>query len=236
MNKPRVTNQIPLYNETDALRLSHFYFTAIGVPVRYAMDTQALPATRAIARELGIKPLEFANDRPFIEHGYPAFSAAADNDWILRIDCDELPTPELIAFAREFVEQGGEGVVSFEREQVIWSGGGFQRPMNPRFDPKGQRQYRLYDRRAVVFDQAIHTPGIKVEAVTHAPPGAKIYHLSWELLSWDDRVAKADRYEAYGQAAFNRDNQLLDLAQQEWAKVEPTTVDEVYAAWRRTGI
>lgn len=234
MTAAAVTIQIPLYNETDALRLSYYYFRQINVPVRYVMDTQCLPETRAIVEELGIEPYEFENDRPFIENGYKAFSDAADNDWILRIDCDELPTPELIEFAQAFAG-GGSGVAGFQRLQVIWSDARFKRSTNERFDPVNQTQYRLYDRRAVQFDTDIHTPGIRLETVTHAPPAAKLYHLSWIFLTWEERVKKADRYQEHGQAETNRTNQLLSLEDQCWTDIEPTIIDEIYASWLKVG-
>lgn len=173
--------QIPLFNETEALEFSKFYFDSINVDVNYVIDSQCEHETRTLVNKLGVNYSEFKNDKPYIENGYRNFAEASPTDWILRIDCDELPTPELIHFANSFVA-AAEGVVSFERLQVLWKDEGFIRPVDRRFDPKAQRQYRLFNRRKVEFHSAIHTPGIHVDAPIHAPPEACLYHMSWIFL------------------------------------------------------
>jgi hypothetical protein len=225
-----LTIQIPLFNEMEALEFSKFYFDSIDVDVHYVLDSQCLERTKALAIKLGVRYSEFRNDKPYIENGYENFSAASPTDWVLRIDCDEVPTPELIDFARNFA-RGGQGVASFERLQVIWRQGGFHRSNAARFAPQVQRQYRLFNRRNVEFDTAIHTPGIRIDAPAHAPSQACLYHMSWIYLSWDERLEKANRYDAYGQPPANRENQLMSLDDQDFIHVKPTIIDAVYARW-----
>jgi hypothetical protein len=225
-----LTVQIPLFNEVEALDFSKFYFESINVDVHYVLDSQCSETTRALANKLEVKCSEFKNDKPYIENGYKNFSAASPTDWVLRIDCDEVPTPELIDFARKFVNSA-DGIVSFERLQVLWKEDGFIRPSAARFDPKVQRQYRLFNRRKVEFDTTIHTPGICVDAPIQAPSEACIYHMSWIFLSWEERLAKASRYDAYGQPASNRENQLFSFENQELISVPATIVDTIYARW-----
>ena len=227
-----VTIQIPLFNETDALRFSKFYFDSIGESVRYVMDAQCSDRTKAIVRELDIEEVYFPNDKPFIENGYEAFAAAAPTDWIFRIDCDELPTPEALTFARTS-EIPPDTVVSFERHQVIWDEGRFISPVHESFNPLDQRQFRLFNRALASFDRNIHTPGIHIGTSVHAPSGATLFHLSWIFLSWEDRIAKADRYDAHGQPAYNRANQLFSLDHKVWNEAPPSVVQDVYFDWIR---
>lgn len=225
-----ITIQIPLFNETDALRFSKFYFESIGEKVHYVMDRQCTAETRAIVRQLSIEEFYFENDKPFIENGYEAFAAASPTDWILRIDCDELPTPDALMFAR-YASIPDQAVGAFERYQVLWSGGKFIIPLHERFAPSHQRQFRLFNRRHVVFDRNIHTPGICIDQAVDAPAGASLYHLSWIFLSWNDRLAKADRYDAHGQPEQNRANQLFSLDYEGWHPAPDNIVAQQYAEW-----
>lgn len=219
-----LTIQIPVFNETDALRFSVRYFASIGRTPSYVFDSQATPEAIATGASLGLPLLRFENDRPFIENGYEAFAAAAPTDWIFRIDCDELPSPEAIRFAEDHAERGA-GIVGFSRHQVIVRDGVAMEPTHKRFDAGTKRQYRLFDRRRVAFDRTIHTPGIMLDAVVAAPPECALFHFSWMFLSWEDRLEKAGRYDRFGQQAGNRHNQLIDLGELEWRPIATVATD-----------
>ena len=214
------TIQIPVYNETQALVFSSFYFERMGFKPRYVLDAQRTPETEELLIELGHELTYFQNDKPFIENGYFNFSQSAPTEWILRLDCDEVPSRGLIEFCKEFVEHGGSGIVGFDRHQLIWKEGAFFTATTARFVPSTQRQWRLFNREHVTFDRNIHTPGIIVNDPVVAPPEAEIYHLSWIFLSWEDRVKKASRYDGHGQAAFNRENQLFVLEDAAFRRLE----------------
>lgn len=225
-----ITIQIPLFNETEALRFSKYYFDCIGETVRYVLDVKCAERTRMIVRELGIEEVYFENDKPFIENGYESFAEASPTDWILRVDCDELPTPEMLTFARSAHLADGH-VVAFERHQVLWDGNQFIAPAHDRFLSVNQRQFRMFNRKHASFNQSIHTPGIHVVDTVNAPSEAALFHLSWIYLSWEERLAKADRYDSFGQPEHNRANQLFPLDYHKWMPVAPSVVSTVYATW-----
>ena len=225
------TIQIPVYNETTALAFSNFYFERLGLRPRYVLDVQRTPEAERMLTRLGHEPIYFENDRPFIENGYADFARSAPSDWILRLDCDEAPSPALIAFCREFVAQDNHAVAGFERHQVIWRDGGFLTATTERFSPAAQRQWRLFNRQRVAFDPGIHTPGLVLQHTIAGPPDAAIYHLAWVFLSWEDRVSKAARYDAHGQPSGNRDNQLFPIADVDWKPLDAPFLTRAYDDW-----
>jgi hypothetical protein len=222
---------IPLYNETKALSFSDFYFNRLGVQPRYILDTQREEDTERILRLLRKDIVFFENDKFFIENGYQAFAEASPSDWILRIDCDEVPNRELIEFCRSFIEANGSSAVSFERHQVLWDDDRFLTATTERFMPQNSRQTRLFNRRRVSFNKSIHTPGILVGELLTAPSEATLFHLSWIFLTWEDRLNKADRYDAYGQPEYNRQNQLFDIAKAELRTLDAPFLAATYKAW-----
>lgn len=227
---PDITILIPLYDETEALLFSKFYFDRINVPVVYAMDQKCSHVTRRLVETLGLRTVEFQNSKPFIENGYEAFAAASPTDWIFRIDCDEVPTTEAISFARE-LDVADDCVVAFWRHQVVWRTNSFLRPQHDRFAPDYQKQYRLFNRRTANFDSTIHTPGIRIDRAIVAPPQAALYHLSWIFLSEEQRSEKVARYDANGQRLSNRENQLFPLDYLRWESVQRNQVDVRFEEW-----
>ena len=193
------TIQIPVFDETRALEFSSFYFDRMGLRPRYVLDTQRTPEAEATLRRLGHDPAFFENDKTFIESGYENFAAASPTDWILRMDCDEVPSPEVIGFCREFVRRDERGAAGFKRRELLWHDGRFlMTPLDETAVPN-QRQWRLFNRKRVRFLPRIHTPGIEPESRVPAPPEIAFYHLSWVFLTWEERVQKTARYDAHGQ-------------------------------------
>jgi hypothetical protein len=176
-------------------------------------------------------PPFFENDKPFIENGYESFASTAPTDWILRLDCDEVPSPALIEAACRFVDSGSDAVMGFERHQLLWRNGKFRTAETDRFQPKRQMQYRLFNRQSVSFVRDIHTPGIRVDRSVFAPSDAPLYHMSWIFLSLEDRKRKASRYDAHGQPSSNRENQLFPIEQVEWKDLSAPFLEDCYKQW-----
>lgn len=226
------TVQIPVFNETRTLDFSAFYFDRLGIQARYVLDVQRTPEAEATVLRLGREPLIFTNDKPFIESGYESFAAASPTDWILRLDCDEVPSRELIDACSTFVQQSQGGVAGFERHQILWQNNRFLTAApTERFAPAKQRQWRLFNRKHVTFNRHIHTPGIHLENPTEMPSAATIYHLSWVFLTWEDRLEKAARYDNHGQPSHNRENQLFPLEDVEWQELDAPFLRDTYAEW-----
>jgi hypothetical protein len=225
------TIQIPVFNETRALAFSAFYFDRLGIQAHYVCDSQRTPEAEATLRRLGREPLFFTNDKPFIENGYESFAAASPTDWILRLDCDEVPSRELIEVCRDFVKQDRVGIAGFVRHHVLWRNDRFLTATTERFTPPNQRQWRLFNRKRVAFNPRIHTPGLHLENPVAAPPEAALYHLSWVFLTYEDRLKKVARYDDYGQPSFNRMNQLFLLEDVEWQELDAHFLRDAYAEW-----
>jgi hypothetical protein len=226
------TIQIPVFNETRALSFSSFYFDRVGMRPRYLLDTQRTPEAEAALRALGHEIRFFFNDKPFIENGYEQFAAASPTDWILRLDCDEVPSLELIEFCRGYIESGNTGVVGFDRHQVIWRDNRLMTATTERFLPAQARQWRLFNRHQVSFDRRIHTPGIYIDEHMSAPPQAAMYHLSWIFLDWNERLEKAARYNV-GQATEINGSWLVPLSEIEWTILDVPLLRDAFCRWLR---
>ncbi|WP_158810269.1 hypothetical protein [Beijerinckia sp. L45] len=226
------TIQIPVFDEIDALKFSAFYFGCIGVEPRYVLDSKHAPAAKAALDSLGCEFGAFDNDKPFIENGYEKFAAASPTDWILRLDCDEIPSIALLEACTNLVSVDAQGIGGFERHQVLWRNNRLLSARADRFTPTNQRQWRLFNRKRVQYNTAIHTPGIHVDVPIFFPPEACAYHLAWEFLSWDDRVRKAARYDDHGQPAANRQNQLFPIEAAEMSVLDAPLLHDAYLAWR----
>lgn len=226
------TLQIPIYNETDLLEFSFYYHNILGLKPRYILDNKRTPEAEATLQRLNQEVAYFVNEKPYIEAGYESFAMASPTDWILRLDCDEVPSRELIDWCTNFIECGGNGVAGFERHQVVWQNGRLYSARTERFLPKVQMQWRLFNRTSVSFDTRIHTPGIKLENITPMPSEACVYHLSWQFLSFGDRLRKSDRYDRYGQPAANRANQLLPIEDADLAFLHAPLLQDAYLDWQ----
>ncbi len=227
------TIQIPVYNETSALAFSSFYFDRLGVKARYVMDSQRTAQAAEAFHSLGHEPVTFSNDKPFIENGYENFAAVSPTDWILRVDCDEVPSLELLRACSDFVRQDRQGIAGFQRHQVLWREGRLLTATTDRFLPRAQTQWRLFNRQRVSFDRRIHTPGIHLEGLVEQSSEATIYHLSWIFLTPQARLEKSARYDANGQQPANRSNQLLQLNEVDWTHLDAPFLQAAFSEWER---
>ena len=225
------TIQIPVYNETRALEFSALYFDRLGLSVRYVLDSQRTDEAETTLRRLGREPVYFLNERPYIENGYENFAALSPTDWILRLDCDEVPSRELIRASIEFVERNGAGIAGFDRHQVLFRDGRLLTATTDRFRPSAQRQWRLFNRQQVRFNRQIHSPGLHLDHAVEQQPDAVIYHLSWVFLSLEERVKKAARYDANGQSPVNRLNQLFPIESTDFADLHAPFLQEIFSTW-----
>jgi hypothetical protein len=226
------TGQIPIFNETRALGFSSFYFDYVGIRPRYLLDTQRTPDAEKVLRALGHEVKFFSNDKPFLENGYEQFVAASPTDWILRLDCDEVPSRELIEFCRDYVDSGNTDIAGFDRHQVIWRGNSLLTATTERFLPSQARQWRLFNRHYVSFDRRIHTPGIVLHDHISAPPHAAMYHLSWFFLDWNERLEKAVRYNL-GQATAINGSWLVPPGEIEWGVLDAPVLRDAFRRWLR---
>jgi hypothetical protein len=224
---------IPVFEETDALVFSTFYFNSLGLRPIYVLDSKRIGRRDEVERIVGREVVIYDNPGMFIEANYEKFTALAPTDWILRIDCDEAVTAALIDHADQHVKHGLGYIKGYNRRQMRWNEGGFQAVKHL---IHRDIQYRLFDRRKVRVEHKIHTPGYKVPVLQMMPaPGAsRIYHLQFLFESPEQRQKKGALYRSLGQA--EKFNQWFEtpVDKFKWESLEDTYLLEIYRAWRST--
>ena len=174
--------------------LEHFRRAGIGVQV--FVDAGSVDDTLAVCRRSGHDTREVANPEGRTEAMVAAITEGARTDWVLRLDDDELPTDAMIAAVNRCVAGDPADKHAFRlRHCCLHRAGGLA---GIRFyeDPPHD-QLRLYHRRHVRFDPALHSPGIDIERRRVVEPGAYFVHLQWVVKSRAERAAKVARYDAH---------------------------------------
>lgn len=112
-------------------------------------------------------------------------------DWILRLDGDEIPTPEMLAEVRAATEDRHLNSLLFARRNLFPDIGSFltQEPWYPDLQVRMGRN-----------DGALRFSGLLHSAAERVLPArateAAIYHLPFILGGLEERKARAERYEA----------------------------------------
>ena len=195
---------VPIYDETTALSFSKAYFTKLGLEPLYVLDSKKHSRQTEVENLLGQKVAIYDNPGACIEAGYEQLASLSPTDWILRVDCDEVPNLNLIRHCTSFVAKPSDSYCGFDRDDLIWRDGHFERlKYAPLFF---DTQFRLFNRRQVKFITKIHTPGFHIPVWKlplgpwwHASLKARIYHLQRVLTQPANRFEKVQRYNAVGQ-------------------------------------
>ncbi len=221
---------IPVFEETQALSFSKFYFDRLGVRPIYVLDSKRMGRRAEVERIVGQEVPIYNNPGKVAEANFEQFAALSPTDWILRIDCDEAVTAALIDHAGGHVQRSRGSIKGYNRRQMRWHEGGFQAVKHV---IHRDIQYRLFDRRKVRFEHKIHTPGYKVPVLQMIPaPGvARIYHLQFLFESPELRQKKGELYRALGQAEkFNRWFET-PVDKFKWENLEDAQLTAAYLDW-----
>lgn len=195
---------VPVFEETDALAFSNFYFTERGLAPIYALDSKRIARRGEVEKILGRKVEIYQNPGTCIEASYQALASLSPADWVLRIDCDEVPNQLMLEHCNRFTQHPSDAYCGFDRDDLIWRGGRFERlKYAPLFV---DTQFRLFNRTKVQFVSRIHTPGFHVPKWKlpflpgwNAPRVARLYHLQRVFITAQQRTEKLARYNAAGQ-------------------------------------
>jgi hypothetical protein len=128
----------------------------------------------------------------FVERHLAWLYAQCSGDWILRLDGDEIPSPELIAEVRAATEERGLNSLIFARRNLFPTIGTYiaQEPWYPDFQVRMVRN-----------DGSLRFSGLTHSAAERVLPArmteAAIYHLPFVLSALDERRARAGRYERF---------------------------------------
>jgi hypothetical protein len=230
----RITLVVPTVNSENWIRhLAEFYDTT-GIKPLYAVDSRTTDSTREILAGRGDRWIEVTAEAERVEALLPAILRKVDTPWVLRLDDDELPSPELLRFADETADgetaDGAEAPVwGFPRLSLRWHSGrselAYSRflAFGPYFDM--DRQWRLFRPADVSLETGLHTAGIITDKGARATPGAYILHFDWVLRTLARRRQKAANYEAQAEKARHyRHYVLYEMIPEEWHQFE--TLDD----------
>lgn len=107
---------VPVLNETDALQFSSDYFKSFGIRPIYALDSKRSARRAEVERLVQDDVTIFQNSGNCIEAGYEALAALSTTDWILRIDCDEIPNLAALRHCGDFVNNPSDIYCGFDRD------------------------------------------------------------------------------------------------------------------------
>ena len=189
---------VPTINSARWIANLHHYYDSIGVDPFYCIDSRTQDNTAAILDGLGARHAFVIGGQPWVESLIVNLRGLVDTPWILRIDDDECPSKEAIAWIRSTRCEFVDNVVAFARKWLHFGSGntlGYWASVD--WDSTGEdRQFRLYRKDAVTYVADIHSPGFIVASAARAPSDACLYHFNWILRSKTERLAKIAHYQA----------------------------------------
>jgi glycosyltransferase involved in cell wall biosynthesis len=196
---PELTVAIPTINSARYLDIILGFYQANGIPVTVFVDDQTADDTFKVAASLGANTVWLPNARGlFAEALVEQISERCSTPWILRIDDDELPTIEMLAFVRQAIRGAESTVYGFRRYQCAVSRTG-QVLRSRTVSPQEHTQWRLYQPKRMKYVPKIHSPGFIWEGEgTTAPASSSLIHLDWALHSYEERCHKIARYSNHG--------------------------------------
>ncbi len=179
------------------------YYEDRAIRAEVFVDANSSDRTLDTCRRHGYHRIETIRNRTGrVETLIEELSERASNDWILRIDDDEIPSDALLHFAQSVITGDAKGVFGFRRLQCglsksgLWAAGIFDSPDHV--------QWRLYNRRSVGFDDTLHSAGITLNTQTFAPSEATLLHLDWIVHSYEERCRKIQSYDQQAENAGTR--------------------------------
>ena len=211
LNGEKYSINIPIYNEFPLIKIQQDYSKIICRNVEFFLDSKAFLKKRELPRrQAKILNRFFTNPGYSIEAGYADFVKQSSNNWILRLDADEIINRTGIAFL-EKAELESDHVIGFQRHQVIYDSGEFKIITHEIFNPEKHIQWRFFNRNFGSFGtNSIHNPGFELNErkLIYAPPECAIYHLDFVVRDLPQRVKKMNGYNLLGQ---HLDMQLVQL-------------------------
>ena len=229
---------IPIYQETAALSFSKFYFDQLGLNPTYVLDSKRIDRRNEVEALLGRSVAIYENPGSFAEANFQNFLDLADTDWVLRIDCDEVPNLAMLEHCKKFSARPTDHYCGFDRDDLIWQNDHFDRlAYAPLFVDS---QYRLFNRNKVKVVEKVHTPGFHVPKwklpfpIWHAPRSARLYHLQRVFLSYQQRLEKSARYDSGGQSAqLSLWNTRLDDSFK-WKPMRDDALTNIFLQWTQS--
>jgi hypothetical protein len=207
MGQDAVTIVVPTYNSASWIAELVQAYRDIGVDPLFAVDSRTTDDTIAVLAGLEARFVTVASSVPRVEALMPAIVASASTRWILRLDDDELPSGELLRWLNGLDLDSAACMYGLSRCQLMLDGQEhLQRSRFIAFGPCGDfdRQWRLFRKDQVAFDDRLHTPGIVVRNAAPAPDAATILHFDWIIRTREARLKKFQYYRRQCDAPANK--------------------------------
>jgi hypothetical protein len=230
---------VPIFEESDALSFVNFYFTKIGITPLYALDSKRISRRDEVEKILGREVAVYQNPGNCIEANYYHLAALSPTNWILRIDCDEVPNVAMLEHCARFISNPTDSYCGFDRDDLIWRGEHFKvMKYAPLFV---DTQFRLFNRNKIKFLSRIHTPGFQVPKwklpffpFWNAPRAARIYHLQRVFITERQRSEKLVRYNNAGQGVKFNDWLARPDESFKWRQFHDDTLTTIFKNWKAT--
>jgi hypothetical protein len=220
----KITLVVPTIDSAAWIQSVVEFYDEIGIRPLYVVDSRTRDATREILAEAKQDWIKVAAAAPRVEAMLPGILGRVHTAWVLRLDDDELPSPELLRCCDEAVDRCEAPVWGFPRLCLRWEPG---RPTLDystflTFGPAADmdRQWRLFRPDRVRLRDDVHTPGFDSTVRTRAPADAFILHFDWILRSPARRREKAESYKAQAESGALR-QVLYETVPDEWHQFVP---------------
>lgn len=195
----RIELVIPTVNSERWLAAFLEFYKSNDVRVVYAVDRHTSDGTRELIRKYGFRFIEVQGDQPRVESILPSIAAQIAVPWILRIDDDELPTPNLLEFAASVASGDSVAAYTFPRANLRCNplSGRLERSYFFAFGVDGgfDRQWRLYRPDSVAYRDELHSAGFLPKMQRNAPDNIYVLHFDWVIRSEAARQRKFKGYE-----------------------------------------
>ncbi len=196
---PDLTIIVPTINSQAYIDLVlSFYARELDVPVTVFVDHKSADATLEVARGAAADVRVIRNESSRVGEIVETMSRQCGSRWILRIDCDELPSAAMMEFVRDAILIDEVDAYSFPRyECAVAPDGKLLR--HTLYDAETHRQWRLYRADRVRYQTTGHTPNFHLDdlVLADAPVEAAMIHLSWALHDRARRMTKVARYDTH---------------------------------------
>jgi hypothetical protein len=216
----KITLVVPTFDSESWIRSVVDFYDGIGVRPLYAVDGRTGDRTREILAARSQNWITVAATAPRVEAMLPGILRQVDTPWVLRLDDDELPAPELLQCCDQAVERHDAPVWGFPRLCLRWSPGR-QALEYSTFLTFGahvdmDRQWRLFRPDCVTLRDEVHTPGFDSSLKARAPSDARILHFDWVLRTPSRRREKALSYESQAGSSEHPRQVLHEAIPEEW--------------------
>lgn len=222
---PTITLIVPTVDSEPWIRSVVDTYNGIGIRPVYAVDSRTRDRTREILAATRQDWIEVSAAAPRVEALLPGILSRVSTPWVLRLDDDELPTPDLLRFCDAAVERSDSAVWGFPRLCLRWN------PGRPALDYSTflavgihadmDRQWRLFRPDRVRLRDILHSPGFDDATRAPAPAGALILHYDWVLRTEARRQEKIAGYEAQAGSETPRPTSIhYEAIPEEWHQFE----------------